>query len=210
MTRILIADDHAVVRRGLRDILAETVPGCEIVEAGDSATALQLLAQQGWDLMLLDINMPGRSGLEVLGDARRLHPRLPVLVLSVHPEEEFAVRAFRLGASGYVHKQSEPEGLVVAVRRLLVGGRYVSGALAERLAGDLAMEDAPPAHVTLSARELEVLRRVALGDTIKEIAAALALSEKTVATYRARVATKLSLSTNVELARYALKHRLVD
>lgn len=210
MTTILIADDHAVVRRGLRDILAEAFPEANIAEAGDSGQATQLLLKQAFDLVVLDINMPGRSGLEVLEEARRLRPETPVLVLSVYAEEAFAIRAFKLGAAGYLNKQSAPEELVAAVKRVLAGGKYVTAVLAERLAAMLGAEIEQAPHETLSNRELQVLRLIATGKTLKEIAAELSLSEKTVATYRVRITDKLGLSTNVELARYALQHRLVD
>ncbi|MGD0947542.1 MAG: response regulator transcription factor [Candidatus Binatia bacterium] len=210
MTTILIADDHAVVRRGLRDILAEAFPEANIAEAGDSGQATQLLLKQAFDLVVLDINMPGRSGLEVLEEARRLRPRTRVLVLSVYPEEAFAIRAFKLGAAGYLNKQSAPEELVAAVKRVLAGGKYVTAVLAERLAAVLGAEIEQAPHETLSNRELQVLRLIATGKTLKEIAAELSLSEKTVATYRVRITDKVGLSTNVELARYALQHRLVD
>jgi len=160
--------------------------------------------------VLLDINIPGRSGLEVLSDARRLYPRLPVLVLSAYPEEEFAVRCLRLGAAGYLTKNSASDELVAASRKALEGGKYVTAALAERLAAVLGGEVRSEPHETLSGRELQVLRLVASGLTLKEIAGQLHLSEKTIATYRARISAKLGVSTGVELTRYALQHKLVD
>jgi DNA-binding NarL/FixJ family response regulator len=210
MTAFLIADDHAVVRRGLRDILMEAFSGAKITEAKDSIEATQLLSKQPFDLVLLDINMPGRSGLEVLEEARRLRPETPVLVLSAYPEAEFAVRAFKLGAAGYLSKDRAPDELLVAVKKILAGGKYVTASLAEKLAYALGGDLDQVPHDALSNRELQVLRLIATGKTIKEIAAELSLSEKTVATYRVRLADKLGLSTNVELARYALQHRLVD
>jgi DNA-binding NarL/FixJ family response regulator len=210
MTAFLIADDHAVVRRGLRDILMEAFSGAKITEAKDSIEATQLVSQQPFDLVLLDINMPGRSGLEVLEEARRLRPETPVLVLSVYPEAEFAVRVFKLGAAGYLSKDSAPDELLVAVKKILAGGKYVTAALSEKLAYALGGDLDQVPHDALSNRELQVLRLIATGKTLKEIAAELSLSEKTVATYRVRLANKLGLSTNVELARYALQHRLVD
>ena len=210
MISILIADDHAVVRRGLRDILAEEFSKAKIAEAGDSQQTTQLLLKQDFDLVLLDINMPGRSGLEVLEEARRLRPGTPVLVLSAYPEEEFAIRAFKLGAAGYLNKQSASEELLAAVKKVLAGGKYVTARLAEKLAASMGSEFRQAPHEALSNRELQVLRRIAIGKTLKEVAAELSLSEKTVATYRARIAEKMGLSTNVELARYALQHRLVD
>ena len=160
--------------------------------------------------MLLDINLPEGSGFELLAVARQLCPQTAVLVLSSYPEEEFAVRAFKLGAAGYLTKSSVADEMLLAVRRVLGGGRYVSAALAEQLAGSLGNPPVQAAHEALSPRELEVLRQVASGKTIKEIGAGLCLSEKTIATYRSRVSEKLGLSSNVELARYALQHGLVE
>jgi two-component system, NarL family, invasion response regulator UvrY len=210
MTRILIVDDHEVVRRGTRLVLDEGFPGAVFGEAATAGDALSALHAEPWDLLVLDINIPGRSGLEVLSDARRLWPKLPVLVLSAYPEEEFAVRCLRLGAAGYLTKSSASDELVAAARKALAGGKYVTAALAERLAAVLGGEVRGEPHETLSGRELQVLRLVATGHTLKEIAAELHLSEKTIATYRARIAEKLGVSTGVELTRYALQHRLVD
>ena len=210
MTQFLLVDDHEIVRRGLRQMLAEAFPDASFAEAGRVPQARELIARHAWDLVLLDINLPDGSGLELLGQVRQLCPGAAVLVLSAYPEEEFAVRAFKLGAAGYLTKASVADEMIAAVRKVLAGGRYVSAALAERLAAALGDTEVQAAHEALSPRELEVLRLVASGKTIKEIAAGLLLSEKTIATYRARVAEKLGLSSNVELTRYALQHRLVD
>lgn len=208
--KVLIADDHDIVRHALRDLLTKEFARITIGEARDSREACDLLVRQRWELILLDINMPGRSGLEVLAEARRLQPDAPVLVLSAYPEEEFALRAFKLGAAGYLNKQRAAEELLAAVKKVLAGGKYVTAALAERLAASLGGQLDQLPHEALSNRELQVLRLVASGKTIKEIAAELALSEKTVGTYRTRLAEKLGLSSNVELTRYALKHKLVE
>lgn len=210
MTRVLIVDDHAILRRGLRDILVTQLDAVETGEAANAAEALDLLIRERWDLILLDINLPGRSGLEVLEESRRLHPDTPVLVLTAYPEEQFAVQALRLGAAGYITKQEAADQLVTAVRRVLAGGRYVSNSLAERLATRLHDDSQQELHESLSPRELQIVRLVALGRSLKEIAAELALSEKTVATYRSRIAGKTGLRTSVEIARYALKHQLVE
>jgi two-component system, NarL family, invasion response regulator UvrY len=210
MTRILIVDDHEIVRRGLKQILMDEFKDLEVAEAGDARQALEAAHQKPWDIVLLDINMPGRSGLEVLEDLRRLRPEMPVLVLSAFPEADFAIRSFKLGASGYVNKQSASDELLTALRKALAGGRYITPALAEQLAATLAGEVASAPHETLSNRELQVLRLIASGRTIKEIAAQLCLSEKTVGTYRTRISDKMGLATNVELTRYALQHKLVD
>jgi two-component system, NarL family, invasion response regulator UvrY len=210
MTRILIADDHELVRRGLRQLLADTFPGIVLTEVTNGGQALEAAAKHTFDVVLLDINMPGRSGIEVLQDLKRLHPRLPVVVLSAFPEKDFAIRAFKLGACGYVSKQSASHELLAAIHKALAGGRYVTSSLAEALAASIAGETATAPHETLSNRELQVLRMVALGKPLKQIADELSLSEKTIGTYRTRVGRKLGLSTNVEIARYAARHKLVD
>ena len=210
MTRILIADDHELVRRGLRQTLAEAFPKLVIGEATDSRETIQAVANQTWDLALLDINMPGRSGLDVLQEIKQSHPQLPIVVLSAYPEKDYAVRSLKLGASGYVSKQSASAELVIAVKKALAGGRYVTASLAESLAATLAGETPSTPHEMLSTRELQVLRQVAQGKALKEIAFEMSLSEKTVGTYRSRISKKLGLATNVELARYALRYGLVD
>jgi DNA-binding NarL/FixJ family response regulator len=210
MTRILIADDHELVRRGLRQTLAEAFPQLLVGEAADASQTLTAAEKKSWDIVLLDINMPGRSGIDVLQDLKRLYPRLPVIVLSAFAEKDYAVRAFKLGASGFISKQSASRELIVAVKKALAGGRYITPSLAEVLAATLAGETPSVPHETLSNRELEVLRKVALGKSLKEIASELSLSEKTVGTYRTRISRKLGLGTNVEIARYATRHKLVD
>jgi two-component system, NarL family, invasion response regulator UvrY len=210
MTRILIVDDHEIVRRGLKQILMDEFKDLAVGEAGDARQALEAAHKQAWDIVLLDINMPGRSGLEVLEELRQLRPEVPVLVLSAFPEADFAIRSFKLGASGYVNKQSASDELLAALRKALAGGRYITPSLAEKLAATVAGEVASAPHETLSNRELQVLRLIASGRTIKEIAAQLSLSEKTVGTYRTRISEKMRLATNVELTRYALQHKLVD
>lgn len=210
MTRILIVDDHEVVRRGLRQVLAEAFPAAHVEEAETSEAALSAIATASWELVLLDVNIPGRGGLEVLEDAKRLRPALPVLIVSAYPEEEFAVRCLRLGAAGYVTKNTASAELVAAARKALAGGKYVTASLAEKLAEVLGGDARAAPHEALSSRELQVLRLVATGSTSKEIAAGLHLSEKTIATYRARISEKLGLSTIVELTRYALQHGLVS
>jgi DNA-binding NarL/FixJ family response regulator len=210
MTRVLIADDHEIVRHGLRDILTTRLGKVAVSEAKDAGETINLLIKEDWDLVLLDINMPGRDGLEALAEAKRLRPKTPVLVLTAYPEEQFAIRSFKLGASGYLTKQSATDELVTAVQRILAGGKYITASLAERLAVSLGGSDDQAPHEALSNRELQVLRLIAVGKSIKETAAELALSEKTVATYRTRISEKAGLKTNVEIARYALKHGLVE
>jgi DNA-binding NarL/FixJ family response regulator len=210
MMRALIIDDHEIVRRGLREIFSDEFSELEIGEAENSRVALELIATRDWDIVLLDINIPGRNGLEVMGEIKRLRPRTPVLVLSAYPEEEFAVRALKLGASGYVNKSLASGEIVAAAKKALAGGKYVTASLAEKLAASLGGDVGQTPHESLSSRELQVLRMIASGRTLKEIAGELALSEKTVGTYRLRIAKKMGLNSNVELTRYAMKHRLVD
>jgi DNA-binding NarL/FixJ family response regulator len=191
-------------------LLQEHFKGVEVGEAGDARAGVAAAAKDPWDLALVDISMPGRNGLELIQDLKREKPGMPVLVISTHSEKDYALRALKLGASGYVSKQSAADILVTAVQRVMSGRRYISPALAEQLAGALAGESSGTSHDTLSNRELLVLRLIASGKTIKEISSDLALSVKTVATYRSRIAEKMGLSTNVELTRYAMQHGLVD
>jgi two-component system invasion response regulator UvrY len=209
--KVLIVDDHEVVRRGLKQILMDAFPDAIFAEAANSQEALDLVGKQRWDILLLDINIPGRNGLEVLEEVHKHQPKTPVLVLSAFPEQDFALRALKLGAAGYLTKQSASDELHAAVRKALDGGKYVTASLAEKLAARLGQDlhQAPP-HEALSNRELQILRMISSGKTIKEIASDLSLSEKTIATYRARIAEKLNLTTNVEFTRYALKHHLVE
>jgi DNA-binding NarL/FixJ family response regulator len=210
MLKIMIADDHPVVREGLKEILTRELGRLKITEAEDAREATELLGKETWDLILLDINLPGRSGLEVLSEARQICPRTPVLVLTIYPEKEFAVRAFKLGAAGYLNKQTACDELIAAVKRILGGGKYVTASMAELLAGSLGQKPDDVPHEALSNRELQVLRMIATGKTLKEIASELSLSEKTIGTYRRRIAEKMDLASNVELTRYALQHKLVD
>ena len=210
--RVLLVDDHAVVRAGLASLLGAELPGLVLGEAEDAGAALGMVRAEPWDLVILDVSLPGRSGLEVLKELRLLRPRLRVLVMTVHSEQEYAIRALRSGAAGFVSKHSAADELVAAVRKVLGGGRYVSAAVAEKLAGRVAAGDDPgaPPHALLSDRELQILRLVGAGKSVKEIGADLALSEKTVSTYRTRVLEKLGLRTTAELIRYAIHAGLVD
>jgi DNA-binding NarL/FixJ family response regulator len=210
--KVLIADDHEVVRRGIKQLLADEFSGLVVGESRDARETLAAVRREPWDIVLLDINMPGRTGLDVLQELKSLKPKLPVVVVSAYPEKDYALRAFKLGASAYVAKESAADELLAALRKVLAGGRFVTPWLAERLAelltGDASTFAAP--HELLSNRELQVLRLIASGQTIKEISAVLSLSEKTIGTYRARISEKMHLSTNVDLTRYALKHHLVE
>ena len=209
MIRILIVDDHAILLRGLKEILEREFRDVSIGGAGTAEQALTQLDAENWDLVILDITMPGRSGVDVLRNLKALRPKLPVLVLSMHPEDQYGKRVLKAGASGYMNKESAPEELIKAVRKLLSGGRYVSPTLAETLAVDLGRDDGTPAHERLSDREFEVLRKMASGKTVGQIAQELHLSVPTVSTYRARLLEKMGMSNTAELIRYALNHHLV-
>lgn len=210
MIRVLIADDHAIVRQGLRQILAETN---DMVVAGEAETAheaLKLVREAEWDVALLDISMPDKSGIDTLKLIRKERPKLPVLMLSMHPEDHYAVRCLKAGASGYLTKQSAPVQLVTAIRQVASGRQYISPAVAEELANSLGQDVEQPAHTTLSDREYQTLRLIATGHSLSEIAATLSLSAKTVSVYRARLLEKLNLKNNADIAHYAVKNNLVD
>jgi two-component system invasion response regulator UvrY len=208
--RILIADDHAVFRRGLKETLVEAFSRVTFGEAKSAQETLELVRHHDWDVVVLDISMPGKSGLDILNDLKHLRPKLPILLLSMHPEEQFARRALKSGAAGYLTKESVPEELKKAVNKVILGGRYVSANLAEKLAVGLSQGADRPIHELLSDREFQVLRMIASGKTVKQIADEIALSVKTVSTYRARILEKTGMQTNAELIRYALQSRLVD
>jgi DNA-binding NarL/FixJ family response regulator len=207
---ILITDDHAVVRRGLREILADSLEGATFSEAGNADEALRLLERHAASILVLDINMPGRSGLDLLKDVKRLYPRLPVIVLSVQPEDQYALRCLRAGAASYINKDSAPEELAQAARKVLAGGRYVGAALAEKLVTILDDANGKPRHESLSDRELEVMLMIASGVSLTEIGLRLHVSSKTVSTYRTRLMEKMQMASNAELTRYAVAHNLID
>lgn len=208
MIRILIVDDHPVVREGLKQILSRTGTMEIAGEASDGAEASAKLAREQFDLVLLDIALPGRSGMDVLKEIKRHYPKLPVVVCSMHLEEEYGLRALRAGASGYLTKKSASTELVAAVEKVLRGGKYISQSMAEKLADAVANDGAPP-HQTLSDREYEVLCLIAAGMTVGEIARQMSLNIKTVSTYRTRILAKMNMKTNAELNRYALNNDLV-
>lgn len=208
--RILIADDHAVVRHGLKMILAAAFKRASFGEAADSRQALERVAKERWDVVILDLTMPGRSGHEVLLEIKRGHPTLPVLILSVHPEDQFAVRLLKAGAAGYMTKETAPEELVGAVRKAIAGGRYISPGLAEKMAALLVQDTTAALHETLSDREFLILRLIASGKAVSVIARELSLSVKTVSTYRGRLLEKMGLTNNAELVHYAFQNNLVE
>jgi DNA-binding NarL/FixJ family response regulator len=206
--KILLVDDHAVIHQGLKRILSDEFQEATFGEARHPQEALDRVSRERWDLVLLDVDLPGRGGLDVLKQMRAEHPKLPILMFSMHSEEQFAVRALKAGASGYVTKDSDSERLVEAIHKVIRGGRYVSAALAEKLAADLSRDVSPISHEILSDREFEVMRMIAEGKTTTAIADLLSLSVKTVSTYRARILEKLQLETTSELIRYAIDHGL--
>ncbi len=208
MIRILIADDHIVVRRGLRQILGDEPDMSVAGEALNAQEVLALVRKRDWDVVVLDISMPGKSGLDILDELKRERPRLPVLILSMHPEDRYAVRALRVGAAGYLTKESAPEEMVKAIRKVVTGGRYISPSLAERLAFVLSTNSEQPPHETLSNREYQVLCMIGSGKSVGAIAVDLSLSVKTISTYRARILEKMTLKNNAELIHYALQNRL--
>lgn len=210
MTCVLLVDDHAVVRQGLRQVLAESLPDATFGDAANGEEALRLARTTNWDIVVLDISLPGKSGLEVLKELRAAHPGLPVLVLSMHPEEQFAVRALRAGASGYLTKRTAARDLVAAVKRVLAGGRYVSASLAERLAAQVQVGSAQAPHETLSDREYQVFRMLAIGKAVKQIGKELGLSPQTVSTHRTHILEKMGMQSNAELIQYAMKNQIVE
>jgi two-component system, NarL family, invasion response regulator UvrY len=207
--RILIADDHAIVRRGLAEILLETWPSAEIEQVGDGESLLQETLGGGWDIVISDLMMPGRSVLEILQQIRQSHPQLPVLVLSIFPEEQYATRVFKAGAAGYINKDAAPTELVKAVQRILQGRKYITAAVAEKLASDLSIDKEKFPHELLSDREFHVMKLLAGGGTISDIAAQLSLSPTTISTYRSRIMEKMKLRSNADLARYAIENGLI-
>jgi DNA-binding NarL/FixJ family response regulator len=210
MTRIIIADDHTIFREGLKRILAESPDIIVADEARNGAEALQKIMNNDFDLVLLDISMPGISGLDVLKQIKNEKPKLPVLILSVYPEEQYAIRVLRAGAAGYLTKESAIDELISAIRRIAQGRKYITSSLAERLATEVESDADKPLHETLSDREYQVLLLIGSGKAVKQIAEELYLSEKTVSTYRSRILEKMKMKTNAELTHYTIKHHLLD
>jgi two-component system invasion response regulator UvrY len=207
---ILIVDDHAIIRQGLRQILADAFTKAVFGEAKSANEALEQVAKQSWDVVLLDITMPGKSGLDVLKQMVEAQPNVAVLVLSMHPEDQYAIRVLKTGAAGYITKNTASEEVIGAVKKVLSGGKYVSAALAENLATSLNSATTKAPHELLSDREYQVMRLIALGKSVKEIAFELSLSVKTISTYRTRIIEKTKLKTNAEIIRYAVHEKLVE
>jgi two-component system, NarL family, invasion response regulator UvrY len=209
MTHIIIADDHPIVRKGLKEILSAE-PDMKIIgEAQNGQTVLDLLQRHDCDIVIMDITMPGRSGLDVLRDLKQEQPRVPVLILSMHPEEQYGVRALKSGAAGYLTKESAPEKLIGAIRKIVSGRKYVSSTLAEKLAFAVEKDSPKAAHEFLSDREYQVMTMIASGKTVGDIGKELNLSVKTISTYRTRILEKMKMKTNAELTYYAIKNDLV-
>ncbi len=209
MIKILIADDHSVVRRGLKQILLEGFPNAHIEEVGDAEDLIKQVIKHSWDVVISDLSMPGRSGLDALQQIKQLHPSLPVLILSIHPEEQYALRVLKAGASGYLSKDLAPDELVIAVQKVMLGKKYITPTVAEKLASILDQDSDKPLHEHLSDREFSVLKMLATGKSVSEIAETFFLSVTTVSTYRARIMTKMNLKNNAELTLYAMEHNLL-
>jgi two-component system, NarL family, invasion response regulator UvrY len=207
--KILLVDDHAVVRKGLKQILADELSRPVFGEAADAEETLAKVKKENWDILILDINLPGKSGLDILSNLKKLRPALPILYLSVNAEDQYAVRVLRSGAAGYLAKESAPEELVTAVKKVLAGGKYLSPLVAEKIATGLVPETEKQPHESLSDREFQVLRLVGAGKTLTEIARLLSLSLPTVSTYRLRILEKMKMENNAELMRYAIERQLV-
>jgi len=210
MLRILIADDHEIVRKGLGKVLVETLQPIKVDEASNGQEVMSKVLKSEYDLVVLDLKMPGKSGLDVLKEIKQHHPKLPVLILSMHPEEQFAVRAIRAGASGYLTKECAGDELALAIRKALKGEKYISGSLAQILAGELDGDSDKPIHEVLSDREYQVMLMVASGKTVGAIAKELCLSVKTISSYRTNILLKTRMKNNAEITHYAIKNKLVD
>lgn len=209
MIRVLMADDHAIVRKGLRQILAEGELPCEVEEATTGREVLKMIYDADWDILVLDISLPDQSGLDLVKELKHLRPRLPILILSVHPEDQYAVRALKAGVAGYLNKDSAPDQLVQAVQRIVGGGKYISQSLAEMLAMNVGGDAQGAPHESLSDREFSVLLHIGKGKSVTEIADELGLSVKTISTYRTRILEKMNMTSNADMIRYAIEANLV-
>jgi len=209
MLRVLIADDHTVVRRGLKQILLEGFPSAYVEEVADAEELIKKILQSNWDLVISDLSMPGRSGLEALQQIKQIQPKLPVLILSIHPEEQYAVRVLRAGAAGYLSKDMAPDELVVAVQKVMLGKKYITDSIAEKLASVLDQDSSKALHDSLSDREFTVLKFLAGGKSVSEIAESMFLSVTTVSTYRTRLMSKMNMKNNADLTLYAIENKLL-
>lgn len=209
MIRILIADDHTIVRKGLRQILAEEFTDAIIEEVADAEDLIKKVIKEKWDIVISDLSMPGKSGLEALPQIKQISPTLPVLILSIHPEEQYAIRVLKAGAAGYLSKDTAPDELVTAVRRVLLGKKYITLSIAEKIADNFEKHSDRKLHESLSDRELHVFKMIASGKAVSEVAESLSLSVTTVSTYRARVMVKMNMKTNANLTLYAIENNLL-
>jgi len=207
--KVIIADDHSIVRKGLKQILLEEYPFAEVAEASNAEELIKLTMSDGWDVVITDLSMPGRSGLDALRQIREAYPKLPVLVLSMHPEDQYAIRVLKAGASGYLNKDTAQDELVQAMRKVLVGKKYISTKVAEQMADAIEGNNDSALHELLSDREFDVLKMLASGKSVSEIAVSLSLSSTTVSTYRARIMEKMKMKSNADLTRYALENKLI-
>ena len=210
MMNILIADDHAIVRRGLIQILNSETGLASVAEAVNGQEALEMTRSRDWDLVILDINLPDRSGLEILTELHKSHPSLPILILSMYPEDQYALRVLRAGAMGYLNKQSAPEELIKAIKRIRAGTKYISESMLEKIALSMNSDEEKPIHETLSDREYQVMLMITSGKTLTEIAEQLMLSIKTVSTYRKRILEKMNMKSNAELTSFVIHHQLSE
>jgi DNA-binding NarL/FixJ family response regulator len=209
MIRILIADDHAIVRKGLRQLLLEEFPSAKVEETGDAETLVNKAMLEEWDVVICDLSMPGRSGLDALRQIRQSAPSLPVLIMSMHPEDQYALRVLKAGASGYLSKESIHDDLIKAIHTVLLGKKFITPTIAEKLADAFDADSGQQLHESLSDREFDVFKLLATGKSVSEIAGQLSLSVTTVSTYRARIMEKMSMRSNAELTRYALEKALI-
>ena len=208
--KIIIADDHAIVREGLKQILSDSLHITSIDDVSDGIELLNKIQKNDYDIIILDISMPGKSGIETLRDIKSIKPNIPVLMLSMHPEEQYAIRVLKAGASGFISKDSAPDELIAAVEKIIGGHKYITPTLAEKLASEISPAKDKPAHEYLSNREFEVFKMIAAGNTITEIANSFNLSVKTISTYRARIYEKMNLSSRAELTQYAIQNKLIE
>jgi two-component system, NarL family, invasion response regulator UvrY len=209
MIRILIADDHAIVRKGLKQLLLEEYPSAKMEEVGDAETLINKVVQDSWDVVICDLSMPGRSGLDALRQIKQTAPSLPVLIMSMHPEDQYALRVLKAGASGYLSKDSIHDELIRAIHTVLLGKKFITPSIAEKLAEAFDSDNGMQSHESLSDREFDVFKLIAAGKSVSEIAAQLSLSVTTVSTYRARIMEKMNMRSNAELTRYALEKKLI-
>lgn len=209
MIRILIADDHAIVRKGLKQIVIEQYPTANVGETGDAEDLISKVVEQQWDVVICDMSMPGRSGLDALQQIKEINPKLPVLIMSMYPEDQYALRVLKAGAYGYLGKETIHDDIVKAIETVLLGNKFITPSIAEKLADNFDMDSKRPEHEVLSDREFDVFKMLAAGNSLTEIASKLSLSSTTVSTYRAHILEKMNMRSNAELTRYALEKNIV-